>query len=538
MTSKSTRQRLPATILFLLLLIPANNVTFADDMPAGEIDDVQHLANGIDALIAAHWHAAGVSPVNPASDAEFLRRVWLDIAGKIPPAADVQDFLEESSPDKRRRVVDELLAGPNYIMNFSNFWRSVLLPETETNFQIRFMLPGFDAWLRNRLTEDVRYDDLVREILTTRVQGMNPYDVQNPNPVAFYQAKETKPENLAAATSRMFLGVRIECAQCHDHPFDNWKRKDFWGYAAFFASMQRAPNNNNGLLGQLRELFSRRSLKIPETTETVDATYLDGQSPQTGSSLGLRGTLAGWVTSNENPYFARTAANRVWGHFFGIGIVDPVDDFSENNPPSHPELLDLLARELVAHDFDLKFLMRAVTRSRTYQLTSRRADEVETEVDPSLFARMPLKGLTAEQLYNSLAQATGLPNAFNPNQSRGGDTPRRTFEEAFADSHSAPTERQKSVLQALEMMNGKIVGDATGLERSIALTAIADYPLFDTRQKIESLFLAALSRKPQAGERERFIAYVDSGGAQHDSRQALSDVFWALLNSNEFSVNH
>ena len=531
------RQACRAAFALLLFSFPLQRAAEAADLPAGEVENVQRLANRIDEIIAARWEAAGISPAEQTSDSEFLRRVWLDIAGKIPPAADVQDFLEETSPGKRQRIVEELLTGPNYIMNFTTIWRAVMMPEADTNPQVRFMLPGFDAWLRSRLAADTSYDDLVREILTARVQGMNPYDIRNPNPVAFYQGKEIKPENLAAATSRMFLGVRIECAQCHDHPFDNWKQKDFWGYAAFFAAMERAPNRDGGFLGQLRELFSRRSLAIPDTGETVEATYLDGQSPNTPSGISLRVTLASWITSKDNPYFAKTAANRLWGHFFGSGIVEPIDDFSDGNPASHPELLDLLADELVKHDFDLKFLMRAITSSRVYQLTSRSPPAEEGTLEPSLFARMAIKGMTAEQLYNSLAQATGMPNTFNPMQNRSSGTPRQQFIEAFADRGSSPTERQMSVLQALNIMNGQLVGEATRLNQSVTLTAIADFPLFDTGQKIESLFLATLSRKPRADELERFVRYVDSGGTQDDPRAALSDVFWALLNSNEFSVN-
>lgn len=518
-------------------------------------DDVQELANRIDDLIADKWSENDVVSASPSDDAEFLRRVWLDIAGKIPTAADSQDFIDNQSQDKRRRVVEELLNGPNYVVNSANFWRAVLIPEADTDFNVRFMLPAFEGWLRQRLDEDKAYDDLVSEILTTPVSGTNTFQNRNTlNPIAFYQSKEIKPENLAAATSRMFLGIRIECAQCHDHPFDTWTQNDFWGYAAFFAAMQREPQRgNNGFLSQLKELFSRRTLTVPGTDEVVKATFLTGESPQIPTGTSARMTLADWMTSKENPYFARAAANRVWGHFFGIGIVDPVDDFSESNPPSHPELLDLLAAELTRHDFDMKFLVRAITASRTYQLTSS-VRSSHDDTDPRLFSRMSVKGMTAEQLYASIAQAVGTHETFEESQ-RGrfrGATTRARFIEEFSDSNSAPTDRQTSVLQALSLMNGKLINDATGLQSSRTLAGILDYPGFDNSRRIEALFLATLNRRPRPEELDRFVAYVDSqtpddvSGAENEEdksqtevrNKAISDVFWILLNSSEFSLNH
>lgn len=276
-------------------------------------DDVQVLADRIDALIEKKWAENNVVPALHSDDSEYLGRVWLDIAGKIPTAAEAQDFLDNTAIDKRRRVVDELPDGPNYVVHWSNVWRKVLIPEADSDFNIRYMLPGFEAWLRQQLDENKSYDEFVREVLTTPVSGVNPYQNQSGlTPFAYYQSKEIKPENLATSTSRMFLGIRIECAQCHDHPFDTWKRKDFWGYATFFAAMQRQ-QGGNGFLGQLQELFNRRTLTVPDTDEVVNATYLTGESPQIPSGSSARMMLADWVTSDDNPYFARTAANRVWG---------------------------------------------------------------------------------------------------------------------------------------------------------------------------------------------------------------------------------
>ena len=530
-----TSWRRPGCCPFALVLM---SILFCGGhVVADDNDDVQQLATQIDEQIARQWDKNNVSPASRAEDSEFLRRGWLDIAGRIPTVADTSDFLEDSSPDKRRRLIDNLLDGPNYVVSSTNVWRRVLIPEADSNFNVRYMIPSFEGWLRRQFDENKPYDELVKDILTTPVSGVNVYDNSNASAVAFYQAKEIKPENLAAATSRMFLGIRIECAQCHDHPFDSWKQKDFWGYASFFSGMQRQ-RRQNGFLGRLQELFNRQSLKIPDSDEVVHATFLTGESPKIPAGSSARITLADWITSKENPYFARTAVNRIWGHLFGIGIVDPIDDFSDANPPSHPELLDLLAREFVAHDYDLKFIIRAISASSAYQLTSA-ADDQKAEVDPRLFSRMPVKGMTAEQLFDSLSQAVGNHQSFDQlQQMRFAQTGRQAFIQQFSDSANGPTDRETSVLQALAMMNGSLVAEATDLKQSRTLAGIIDFPGFDDARRLEALFLATLNRKPRPAETEKFLPYISGADSAENKATALSDVFWILLNSSEFSLNH
>jgi hypothetical protein len=237
------------------------------------------------------------------------------------------------------------------------------------------------------------------------------------------------------------------------------------------------------------------------------------------------------MTGSENQYFARTAANRIWAHFFGIGIIEPVDDLSEQNPPSHPELLDELAHQLVAHQFDLKYLMRAITASQTYQ----RSSAASSHGDVRLFSHMPVKAMTAEQLYDSLEQATYRGDSFG-NQP-GAASPRSEFVAKFA-SQEKRTEAQTSILQALTLMNGNMIADATSIERSNTLAAVADAPFMDTKQRIDTLYLVTLGRKPTAQESEKLIKYVSDGGARGEPKAALTDVFWALLNSGEFMLNH
>jgi hypothetical protein len=516
------------------------------DGPAAEskapADEVRRVADHIDALIAKRWKEANAAPAEPASDAELIRRLYLHLDGGIPPVSRVREYLNDSSPDKHRRLVDQLLEGPGYVVHFTRYWRRVMLPETDSDLQTRFLIPGFEGWLRDRLTENTSYDQIARQIIDVQLTQTNTSqrnDIQslsNSSPLAFYQAKQVAPENLAASTSRIFLGIRIECAQCHDHPFDSWKRDQFWSLAAFFGGIVREGQPN--VFGQVREIPDRREISIPDSDMVVQAGYLDGSEPQWRFRVGARKTLADWVASKDNPYFAKAAANRIWGHFFGRGIVEPVDDFSDANPPSHPELLNYLAQEFAVHEFDLKFLIRAITASKTYRLSSQRTHE--SQDDPELFARMNVQGLTPNQLYDSLAQATGARLSFQANNPFlfGNQNEEGLFQETFDDGGTTLTNRETTILQALALMNGQLTANATNLTQSRTLAAVVGAPFLDTEEKIEALYLAALSRKPSEKELSRLKAYVESGGPAKNSDLALADVFWALLNSSEFLLNH
>jgi hypothetical protein len=505
-------------------------------------DDALDLAAKIDHHLSAQWSALKVQPAPLAEDAEFLRRVFLDVAGRIPSVSEARAFLEDKNADKRRRLVEKLLAGPGYVNNFTNIWQNLLVPENDPDFQFRFLIPSFEAWLRKQFAENNGYDRMVRDLLTAPAgleQGrFFNYGQQNAGeaaPIAFYAAKETKPENLAASTARLFLGIKLECAQCHNHPFARWTRDQFWEYAAFFAGFEKQGGRN--AFAPVQEFVDRREMAIPGGDRVVQAAFLDGTEPKWKYKVSSRITLADWVTSPENPYFARAAVNRMWAHFFGLGLVEPVDDLSGQNQPSHPELFNELARQFAAHQFDFKFLIRAITNSQAYQLTSASQGAGDHGGDDQrLFARMAVKGMTPEQLFDSLAQATGYPrenrqqNPFAIND----NSPRAEFLRKFA-AQEKRTEFQTSILQALSLMNGKFVADATSLNRSETLAAVADAPFLDTGQRIETLFLAALSRKPRPAEAARFLQYVNQG---KNSKTALADIFWALLNSSEFLLNH
>ncbi len=371
--------------------------------------DARGLTATIDRLIEAKWQATGTQPAPAASDAEFLRRVCLDLTGKIPSASEARDFLDDPAADKRVRLVERLLESPGYSAHMAGTWKELLLPEAASDYRVQYFATDFDPWLRKEFAENHGYDAIVRQVLTVGVTPPNnprglPIAQGPPSPYAFFAAKDGKPENLAASTARVFLGLRLECAQCHDHPFARWKRDEFWSYAAFFASVERVGNGD--AFFQAREISDRRELAVPGTDRVAQAAFLDGATPAWVPRVGARAVLADWMTAPENPYFARATVNRVWAQFFGTGLVDPVDDLGAENAPSHPELLDELARQFVAHRYDFKYLIRAIVASRAYALSSR--GDSPAQEDPRLFARAPIRAMTPVQLYESLVQAAGL----------------------------------------------------------------------------------------------------------------------------------
>jgi hypothetical protein len=506
--------------------------------------DSQALTARIDQYFAARWSTAGVEPAPIADDAEYLRRTYLDLAGRIPSVGELRVFLRDKSPERRQHLVERLLEQPRYVVHFTNVWRSRLLPEANANFQARFVVPGFEAWLRGQLDQNAGYDQIVRALLTAPVdvdpnQRNNPLGMQSEaTPLGFYVAKEFKPENLAASTARIFLGVRVECAQCHNHPFASWKRDQFWSYAAFFSGIRA--QNQGDFVTPAGENPEKKELTIPGTDRVVQARFLNGVEPKFKAKVSARTTLADWMTAADNPYFARAAVNRLWFYFFGTGLVEPVDDMiGSGSNSANAELLDELARAFAAEGFDLKSLIRAITASKPYQLSS--APHPGSKDDPHQFAHMAVRGLSAEQLFDSVAQATGYQEAApaNPNAFPGtNNSPRAEFLAKFANQGDRPAEAQTSILQALALMNGKLLADATTLERSETLAAVADAPFLSTEERIETLFLATLSRKPKPKELSRLVRHVESGGVDDNPNQALADVFWVLLNSGEFMVNH
>jgi hypothetical protein len=494
---------------------------------AAETNDPAKLAAAVDARIQAGWKNANAKPAGVADDTMFLRRVTLDLLGRIPTVAETRAFLADKSPDKRAKLVDKLVASGPHAKHMASVWRRVWVPQTDAAEFAR-LADDFEAWAAVRLLDNVPYDRVVSEVLTTPLDSVS--TSRGTNPIGFYTATENKPENLAATASRAFLGVNLDCAQCHDHPFARWSRDQFWQTAAFFVREETKAGN---------EMVPK--MTIPGTKKTVSAEVMDGTAmkwpqavtPDTGRKL-----LAGWVTGKENPYFAKNAVNRMWSHLFGTALYEPLDDLSgeSGTPGPHAELLNELAAAFTASGYDLQFLTRALTRTKTYQLSSILPEGVTA--DPRLYSRAAVRGLTGEQLYDSLRTAAGLPPERDDTTGglgRGNGTGRRAFAARFRIDRAVSAER--SIVQALSMMNSRMTLDLTDASKNPTLAA-TDAPFLDTKGKVETLFLAAVGRKPTAKELTPLVQYVDDGGTEGDGRKALADVFWALVNSTEFNTNH
>jgi hypothetical protein len=482
------------------------------------------LAARIDQHLAARWKERKAVPAPPADDAALVRRLHLDLTGRIPDILATRDFLDNPAADKTARLIDGLLESDRHAVHFANVWRAWLLPEGNDE-QVAYLAPGFEAWLRDQVRGNVPYDRLVRSMIDTPPTGAA-------GPGVLFRAHLNEPERLAAATSRLFLGVKLECAQCHKHPFAKWTRKQFWELAAFFPISARL-----AALPVKTAPLEPGQARIPDTNTVVSARFLDGAAPESRDRL--LASLANWVTARENPWFARAVCNRLWEYLMGTGLVEPLDEESPDNPPSHPDLLALLAEQFVANGHDLKYLLRAIASSRGYQLSSRLTHP--SQADERLFARRPVRGLSPEQLFDSLALATGhsdeVPGT-DPTLLRRPDllTPRADFLRRFPNQ-ARRAQQETSILQALYLMNGKVVAEATRPEHNKNLAILARGKAVRTSRRVEQLFLIALNRKPTARESERLVRYVDSGGPRKDSGRALCDVFWALLNSSEFCVN-
>ncbi|HKI17125.1 MAG TPA: DUF1549 and DUF1553 domain-containing protein, partial [Isosphaeraceae bacterium] len=496
--------------------------------PVQSASDAQALTARVDAVLAARWAEAKVRPAAVADDGEFLRRVSLDLIGKIPTAAEARDFLDDPSTGKRLALVERLLDSPAYTTRATEIWRRLLLPEADTEDLARQVAGSFEAWLRKKVIEEAGYDRIVREILTAKLNSRNPDAAVGrlvPSPAGYYVAKESKPENLAAGVARVFLGIRLECAQCHNHPFAAWKREQFWSLAAFFAEVPTEGPENAFVARRQPDAAPRRELAIPGTKKVVKASHLDGSTPAWRPRAETREILAEWVTAPDNPYFARAVVNRVWARFFGVGLIEPVDDLDGEAGSELSSLLDELAGQFRAHGYNLKFLIRVLTATRAYNLSS-----VANQAEPTLpmFASMPVRGLSPRQLFDSLTQATGA----DPGDARA------RFLELFASRDERPVEAETTIIQALTMMNGSYIDGATNPETSQVLGAIVKAPFLDTPGRIETLYLATLTRRPRPDERALLVRFVERGKSADDQAKALADICWAILNGPEFHLNH
>jgi hypothetical protein len=495
--------------------------------------DPQAVASAIDRAIDRRLAEARIPASAQCSDAEFLRRLSLDLTGRIPPARRVSDFLADRRPDRRRRLVDELLASDTYGRTFGTIWYHLLVAANDDN---RFAIDRkFEDWLARQFNNNRGWDQIVTDMLTAHGRRSDaPATVFWFAHVEGPRTARVKPGDALGTASQRFLGVRYQCAECHNHPFTGFKQADFWSLAAFLGKTEvkgaSKKNVKQGATPSIRDLPAGTGvIRIPESNgKTASPRFPDG-TPYQADGKSLRSAFARWCTSN--PAFARAAVNRLWGHLFGRGFVDPVDDFREDIAPTHPGLLDLLSREFVASGHDLKHLIRCICLSRAYQRSS---DALPGNADDDkLRSHAAVKLMSTDMLFESLSVALGREvvsdrrGARNRKQVRG---PRVEFLRLFdtADERDFSTEYNHGIPQVLRLMNGIDVSQAPTLQRLQKAGGTPD-------RIVEGLYLAVLSRLPGPAERKKAVAHV---GRASTRALGYADLMWALLNSSEFILNH
>jgi len=485
-------------------------------------------ANFVDELVFDKLSKLRIETSGPATDAEFMRRVYLDLMGIVPEPEEARRFLTDTSPNKRARLVDALLERPEYADFWAMKWgdllaNSVLVVHDGTAY--------LQDWLRESFRTNKPYDRFVRELLTATGSSWDSGAVN-------YFART--PEDLVAVTSQVFLGVGLECARCHDHPSEKWKRDDFIGLTAFFSQVgskgRRPPP-----VESITYLVFDQEYRHPETRQIVKPRLLDGTEPIIRPLEDRRKVLADWITSPQNPWFARATVNRIWRQLMGHGLVEPVDDIRVTNPATNEVLLDKLADDFVKYQFDLQHLMRTVLNSATYQRSS--VPKPGNAKDELNYSHYYLRRLTAEQLLDSIVQITGVPEeflAYYPGiRSANIDDP--GVPSMFLDIYDRPKrdaarcERKESVSlrQSMHMLVGDTVNKKISDERGTLARMVRKGK--DDAEIVEHFYLAALSRLPTPQEQMDCSTVIARASARE---KGLQNVLWALLNGNEFLYNH
>ncbi len=559
-TTRAASWRRAGMFLAATAVLSLGGVARAGDVPRKDGADrltASALAGLIDRAVQDRLAAEKQTPASPADDAEFLRRVYLDITGVIPPADRVAAFLDSKEPDKRARLIDALLASPDYGRHMGDIWQELLLTQRDI-FSLGLPTEPLANWFAEGFNANKPWDRMVTELLTST-------GTQEHNPATTFYLAVRYPDKLNDTVCRVFLGIQLQCAQCHNHPFTTWKRTDYWGMAAFFAKVDdgapakllKAKNPS------VREADTVRTKRLPDSAVNTAPRFLGGAAPRLDGRAPYRPVLARWLTSAENPYFARAMVNRVWAQFFGRGLVNPVDNLSEENAPSHPELFESLTRQFVRSGFDVKHLVRAICNSQAYQRSS-------TAAGPEgLYAAMTIKPLTPEQMYDSLARILGEGNAKKAGKggkkaagagkaakaakraakgakgakagkkaAKGANKrgkfkrgPRAVFVSFFRPGEGAePNEYATGIPQVLQLMNSDWTARTSAFVSRTVKSGVAP------ARNLEALFLATLARRPTAAECRRLEKYLQDNPG--DAAKAYGDVLWALLNSSEFTLNH
>jgi hypothetical protein len=515
--------------------------------------------NYVDHQVFAHLKVLGIAPSELCSDQEFVRRAYLDVCGILPAPDEVRAFLGSKEKDKRARLIDALLDRPEYADLWTLKWADVL--RIKKTFIQPQGVQAYRGWLRNAVKDNLPLDQLVRALLVSQSHS------HKDGPANYYcvvrepkNAGDLIQHDLTETTALLFLGVRMQCARCHNHPFERWSQDDYYGLAAFFAQVKQSREGKFPGVGNPdhRPISVALDPKAPEmvqprTGKQIGPRFLGGPPAVIPPGKDRREVLADWLTRADNPFFARSVVNRLWFHLNGRGIVDPVDDFRASNPPAHDALLDALARDFIASKFNVKHVLRVILNSRMYQLSAR-PHEFNKD-DGKYFSHVLARPLPAEVLLDAICTATGVPEKFEgrPAGTRAVQLPdpdvitlpsrylgydRHPFMKAFGQparelACECAREADFSLSQALELMNGptvtaKLSDPNNRLGRLLARKA-TDADILD------ELYLTALSRPPSPAAARALLDHV---GRSADRRKAWEDVLWTILRSREFIYRH
>ncbi len=523
-------------------------------IPVAPTRQVSSSTKHLDRYINAALKREGIQPSQMSEDTEFLRRIHLDLTGKIPTPEEVMDFLKDGSSIKRQKKIKQLLTSDAYLDYWTGLWVNWLIGRREDSDDRRI---GLTFWVRDALTKNMPYNQFVQELIAAdgelRDNGAGNYILRY----------DSSPVFLTSHTSRLFLGLPMQCAECHDHKTEAWSQESFYGIAAFFTGIEREDKGEFQTIDMAGDERSMENILITNTAENaiwverlekqMRPYFLDGTEYK-GPLRKKREALAQWMTDKSNPYFSQTIVNRIWKHFMGHAFVEPVDGFGEENQPTNPELLKWLANDFVIYGYDLKHLMQTLLNSETYQRTSE--TNVSNKDDEYYYSHAYVKPLSAEQFFYSLLQATGFERLqqieMEGIQKEGGEDRKnmiRALEEKkrehlrkflFLLDNGEMEEIEAfngTIPQALMMINGDMVNESISHEKRGSFVNYVLDRWRDPMERMASIYLTVLSRLPTTKEKAYFRRYLERS-LYRNKNLAYEDLYWVLLNSAEFSLNH
>ena len=532
----------------VMIRYQAQVAVFRSTIPLGAVvENLPTPRNFIDELVFKKLKIIGMPPSEICDDSTFLRRVSIDIAGRLPTPDEAKRFLSDTDPAKRDKWIASLVESPQYADYFANKWSALLRNRRTAPTQTRGTY-AFYNWIRDGFLVNKSYDKFVREILTASGEIR-----QNP-PVAWYR-QVNNPNAELEDTGQLFLGMRLQCAQCHHHPFEKWSQQDYYGLAAFFTQVARksSPQPGEDIIYHKRGMATATNKK---TQQLVKPAGLGAAPSNLSPDDDPRQALADWMTSKDNPYFARSLVNRYWKHFFNRGLVDPEDDMRETNPPTNPELLDALQKHFIESGFDLRTLVRTICESQIYQLSS--VPNEFNKIDKQNFSRYYPKRLTAEVLFDAVNQTTKSESSFDglAHGTRAVALPDNSFNASSYfltvfgrpdSSSSCECERSQdaSLAQSLHLLNAREIQEKLAKDDGRAASLATDSQRGDD-EKIRELYYWVYSRDPKENELALATGYIQKKTGSKDDkaeltvakRQAYEDIIWALINTKEFLFNH